>query len=80
MITYALNILGTQEIIILLIIAIPCIVVFLVLRFIRNLVKRNRKAAGIQIAGEIEKLFALKEKGIITQQEFDNRKSVLLHQ
>jgi hypothetical protein len=73
-------IIGTQEIMLLLMLAIPIAGIFLLVRFFKNWRRQTRKASTIHTAAEIEKLFALKEKGVITQQEFDSRKSLLLHQ
>jgi hypothetical protein len=71
-----ISVLGTQEIIILLSAGIP---LFLIIWFARMLKRKQLSStAGINPANEIEKLFSLKEKGAITQQEFDDRKSKLL--
>ena len=71
---------GTQEIVILMTLGIPLIAVYLLVRFFVQQRQQNRNAAATHTAAEIEKLFAFKEKVVITQQEFDNRKSLLLHQ
>src|SRR5450432_2338166 len=70
-----LSIIGTQEIILLLtILAYIGIPVLLIDWFIKSINKMNSsldQIAKSNTAYEIEKLFALKEKGIISQQEFD---------
>lgn len=71
---------GTQEIVVLLTLVIPVVGIYLLVRFFKNWRQQTGKATVTHTAAEIEKLFALKEKGVITQQEFDNRKSLLLHQ
>lgn len=78
-----LGLLGTQEIILIIILIITVVLIYLVYRvyrFFKNLVRQNRRAASNSIAAEIDSLFVLKEKCAITQQEYDTRKSQLLHQ
>ena len=70
---------GTQEIAILVTTLIPLIAVYLLVRFFVQWRQRST-APPTHTAAEIERLFALKEKGAITQQEYDDRKSQLLHQ
>lgn len=65
-------------ILIIILISIPTLIIFLVRRSTSNKKKAQGRATNISSADELEKLFLLKEKGAITQEEFDVRKSKLL--
>ncbi len=71
---------GTQEIIILLTLGLPVIIIYFLVRFFKAQQKRINNTTGMNVTIEIEKLFALKEKGAITEQEFESRKLKLLNQ
>ena len=74
-----LGIIGTQEIMILLTALIPIFLIYLVVRFIVKRISRIISVrANIGIAAEIEKLSNLKDKGVITGEDYDDRKSRLL--
>jgi|GEM_PF-2655675 len=74
-----LGILGEQElIVILLYLGIPVFLIVLAVRLFKKIVLQNRASAITQTAVEIEKLFGLLQKGAITQQEFDSRKTLVL--
>jgi len=44
-----------------------------------NAINAGNKKSSIDIAEELEKLFALKEKGILTEEEYNNQKTKILN-
>ena len=72
-----LGLLGTQELFVLIYLFIPIAIIYLVFRFFRKLQRQNSQSTRNAVAAEINRLFLLKEKGVLTQQEFDTQKSKL---
>jgi len=67
-------------IVIILLLGIPILIIYFIYRCSKsnkeNIIKN--RTASFSTADEIEKLFSLKEKGAITLEEFEERKSKLL--
>jgi uncharacterized membrane protein len=57
---------------------IPVVIIVWIIRVFTRRNKNINRMAGFHTATEIEKLFTLKEKGAITEKEFNDRKSKLL--
>jgi uncharacterized membrane protein len=65
--------------IILLLLAVPILIIILLIRFLINRGGRTSKnSASLFIADELGKLNQLYEKGVITKEELEKRKSKLL--
>ncbi len=71
--------LGFQELLLMfIVIGIPIILIFLLIKYLSGRSNSRNKSFTNSTAEELEKLHSLKEKGVITQEEFENKKTQLL--
>ncbi|MDQ2753346.1 MAG: SHOCT domain-containing protein [Bacteroidota bacterium] len=71
--------LRSQELLLMfIVIGIPIILIFILVRYLNARRNSGRKSFDSSTAEELERLHLLKEKGIITQQEFENKKAQIL--
>ncbi len=76
--------LGFQELLLIcIVIVIPVILiavfVFLLVKYLNKRNQSKSKIINVSTTDELERLHSLKEKGIITQEEFDNKKAQFLN-
>ena len=72
--------LGFQELLLLfIVIGVPLILIFILVKYLNGRNNSKNKTLNTSAADEVEGLYSLKEKGIITQKEFDNKKAQLLN-
>lgn len=60
------------------IIGIPVILIVVFVKYLNGRNNSKSKLLNASTVDELEKLYSLKEKGIITQEEFDNKKAQFL--
>ena len=71
--------LGFQELLLIfIVIGLPVALIIFLVKLFSKPNKPTKTSSNISLADELEKLNSLKEKGVITQEEFDNKKSKLL--
>ena len=75
------SIIGLNEVMILILIAVAFLVAYLVYRLIKSpSMTRNstQDISGTDIVGQLERLAKLKEQGLINEEEFEQQKGKLL--